>query len=162
MNVVDITDLHKSYGPRTVLAGVGLTIGEGEKVGVIGRNGCGKSTLMRIVAGLEAPDEGKVIRKRDLSAVYLPQVPELDPALSIKETLDAALGEARRRLSRYQAIAEELHSAKGEEAERLLHEQHDIQGWLDLHGAWNLDHKVSDICGRLGLADPFHAEPPDH
>ena len=154
MNVIDITDLHKSYGARTVLAGIGLTLGEEEKVGVIGRNGCGKSTLLRIIAGLETADAGRVIRKRDLTAVYLPQEPELDPALSIRQTLDAALGEARRRLSRFQAISDELHAAHGEAAERLLHEQHEVQSWLDLHGAWNLDHKVADLCGQLGLADP--------
>ena len=78
MNVIDITDLHKSYGARTVLAGIGLTLGEEEKVGVIGRNGCGKSTLLRIIAGLESADAGRLIRKRDLTAVYLPQEPELN------------------------------------------------------------------------------------
>ncbi|MCP3175586.1 ABC-F family ATP-binding cassette domain-containing protein [Desulfuromonas sp. KJ2020] len=154
MNVIDITDLHKSYGARTVLAGIGLTLGEEEKVGVIGRNGCGKSTLLRIIAGLESADAGRVIRKRDLTAVYLPQEPELDPTQSIRQTLDAALGEARRRLSRFQTISDELHTAHGEAAERLLHEQHEIQSWLDLHGAWNLDHKVADLCGQLGLVDP--------
>ncbi len=153
MNVIDILELSKSYGARTILAGVTLTVAEGEKIGLIGRNGCGKSTLLRILAGLEAADGGQVLRKRGLSAGYLTQDPELDPRRSIRGFLDDALGEARGRLRRMGEIGAELANTSPEAAERLLVEQHQLQDWLDFHRAWNLDHKVEQICARLGLRD---------
>jgi len=153
MNVIDIRDLDKSYGARCLLDGIGLTVGEGEKVGLIGRNGCGKSTLLRILAGLEAADAGQIQRKRDLSAGYLSQDPELDPRLSVRAALEQRLGTARRYLQRMETLANELAIADGTQTEELLAEQQRVQGWLDHHQAWNLDHKVERVCQNLGLTD---------
>ncbi|WP_432821926.1 ABC-F family ATP-binding cassette domain-containing protein [Trichloromonas sp.] len=153
MNVIDVTELQKSYGARTVLSGLTFAIAEGEKVGVIGRNGCGKSTLLRILAATEDADGGSLIRKRGLSAAYLPQEPQLDPGLTIGETLDASLEGARDRVNRYQEILGRLPQAAGAEATRLLDEQHQLQGWLDHHGGWDLGHRIADMCGRFGITD---------
>ncbi len=153
MNVVDICGLQKSYGARTILEDVDIAVGEGEKVGLIGRNGSGKSTLLRILAGLEDADAGQVLRQRGLKAEYLPQEPDLDPALTVRQTLEGSLAEARRNLARYHAIAEALQGADPAQTQNLLAEQHDLQGWLDLHRGWSLDHKVTDISGKLGIRD---------
>ena len=153
MNALDIADLHKSYGPRTLLDGVGFTVGETEKVGVVGRNGCGKTTLFRILAGLEDADGGRVRTRRGLTLDYLPQQPVLDPELSVRQTLESYLGEGREKLDRYQAIGAGLEAAGSAEAQALLAEQHRVQSWLDLHGAWNLDHRVEEICTRFGIAN---------
>ena len=151
MNVVDLQHLDKSYGARTILSEVDLAVGEGEKLGLIGRNGCGKSTLLRILAGQEAADDGQLLRKRGLVAGYLSQEPELDPERSIRATLEAGLGDARRHHERLGAIAAELATATGEVSQRLLEEQQRLQAWLDHHQAWNLDHKIERLCDRLGL-----------
>jgi ATP-binding cassette subfamily F protein uup len=153
MNVIDITGLEKSYGPRRIISGATLAVAEGEKVGVIGRNGCGKSTLLRILAGLEDSDGGSMVRKRGLVATYLPQEPELDPDRTIRQTLDGCLVEAQSMISRFQELAHALPKAAPEEAQRLLAEQQEVQGWLDLHGGWSLDHKVAQVCDRLGITD---------
>ncbi len=153
MNVIDLQNLQKSYGARTILDGVDLAVGEVEKLGLIGRNGCGKSTLLRILAGLETADDGQLLRKRGLEAGYLSQEPELDPALSIRATLETGLGSARRHLQRLAAIAEKLATADAAAAAPLLDEQQQLQAWLDHHQAWNLDHKVEKISARLGLQD---------
>ncbi len=153
MNVIDVTELQKSYGARPVLSGLTFAIAEGEKVGVIGRNGCGKSTLLRILAATEEADSGTLIRKRGLSAAYLPQEPQLNPELSIAETLDACLEEARDRLNRFNEVLARLPHATGDEATRLLNEQHELQGWLDHHGGWDLGHRIANMCGRFGIMD---------
>src|SRR5690349_16361787 len=81
--------IQKYHGARALLDGISLTVGEGERVGLVGRNGCGKSTLLRILAGEEPPDRGRVggIR-RGLSAGYLPQLPDFPADLPV---LDAAM-----------------------------------------------------------------------
>ena len=151
MNVVDLQNLNKSYGARTILDQCNLAVAEGEKLGLIGRNGCGKSTLLRILAGLEDADGGQLLRKRGLVAGYLSQEPELDPEQSIRTTLEAGLGAARRHLDRLAALADRLGAASASEASALLDEQQEVQAWLDLHQAWNLDHKVERVCASLGL-----------
>ena len=154
MNVIDVNGLHKSYGSRLVLDGLIFAVAEGEKVGVIGRNGCGKSTLLRVLSGGEDADAGEVMRKRGLTAAYLPQEPELDPDLTIAETLERALADARRNLARFHEIAACLPGAGADKGGRLLAEQQTLQLWLDHHGAWDLGHRIADISGRFGIIDP--------
>lgn len=74
MNLVTIEHLSKSYTERLLFDDTAFSINEGEKVGLIGINGTGKSTLLKIVAGLEEPDEGTVVRGRNLYIRYLPQI----------------------------------------------------------------------------------------
>lgn len=79
MNLVTIEHLTKSYTERLLFEDTAFSMGEGEKIGLIGINGTGKSTLLKIVAGLEEPDEGTVVRCRGLDIRYLSQNPEFDP-----------------------------------------------------------------------------------
>jgi len=71
--VLGVIDAEKWYGAQLILKGVSLTVNEGDRLGLIGRNGCGKSTLMRIMAGVEAVDAGEVTRARGLRAAHKPQ-----------------------------------------------------------------------------------------
>ena len=79
MNIVTIEHLTKSYTERLLFDDTAFSVSEGEKIGLIGINGTGKSTLLKIVAGLEEPDQGTVVRSRGLDIRYLPQNPEFDP-----------------------------------------------------------------------------------
>ena len=83
MNLVTIEHLSKSYTERLLFDDTAFSINEGEKVGLIGINGTGKSTLLKIVAGLEEPDEGKVVRGRSLDIRYLPQNPEFEKGITL-------------------------------------------------------------------------------
>src|SRR5439155_27072722 len=79
MRLIAIRDAVKSYGSRTVLRGIDLEVGERARIGVIGQNGSGKSTLLRILAGLDEPDSAPAVRRRGMSASYLPQLGGPDP-----------------------------------------------------------------------------------
>ena len=72
-----IEGLTKSYGARTLLAGVSLHVHPGDRVGLVGRNGEGKTTLLRLLAGIEQPDDGRIVLRRDARLGYLRQ--EVDP-----------------------------------------------------------------------------------
>ena len=78
MNLLTAEHITKAYSERALLKDVTLGIQEGEKIGVIGVNGMGKSTLLRILAGVENPDEGTVIRGRNVKTGYLPQTPRFE------------------------------------------------------------------------------------
>lgn len=87
MNLLTIEHLSKNYTERMLFDDTDLAINEGDKVALIGVNGTGKSTLLRIAAGLEAPDEGSVIKRRDLYIRYLPQTPVFDPEETVLECI---------------------------------------------------------------------------
>src|ERR1043166_1990718 len=87
MNILSLESVVKQYADRPLLDGVSLGIEAGERVGVVGVNGSGKPTLLRIIAGAEPPDAGRVSVARDLRVAYLPQNPALDAELTVIEQI---------------------------------------------------------------------------
>ncbi len=85
MILVNADKINKSYTEKPLLQDISLSIHEGEKIGLIGVNGTGKSTLLRIIAGNEEPDSGKVVYTNDVRKAYLPQHPEYDGNLTVEE-----------------------------------------------------------------------------
>lgn len=87
MTILFVNNLHKLYGPKKILAGVSLRIGAGEKVGLVGANGSGKTTFLKIIVGKEKADEGQVSLARGLTSGYLSQKPEPVPGASLEDFL---------------------------------------------------------------------------
>ena len=92
MNIINVENITKSYTERELFHGASFYLQEGEKVGIIGINGTGKSTLLRIIAGLEQPEEGTVTKGNHIVVRYLPQNPVFDPEMTV---LDAVLAAAK-------------------------------------------------------------------
>ncbi|MEA2149714.1 MAG: transport system ATP-binding/permease protein, partial [Solirubrobacteraceae bacterium] len=86
-NLINLKDAGKGYGSRTVLADVTLGVAAGDRIGIVGRNGDGKSTLLRLIAGLQPPDAGLVTRAGDLDLALLAQGDELDEHPTIRDAL---------------------------------------------------------------------------
>ncbi|PLX44447.1 MAG: ABC transporter [Deltaproteobacteria bacterium] len=154
MNAIDVTGLTKSYGTTTILSSVSFAVGERERVGIVGRNGCGKSTLFRILAGREEADSGEIVKRRGLTMGYLDQRPGLDPGLTVRQLLGEYLGEPRENLKRHGELSRLVANASGDELDKLLKEQEEVHSWLDHHNAWTLDHRVEEICARFNILNP--------
>src|ERR1700729_3250056 len=86
-NLLNLKDVAKGYGSRSVLHEITLGVSAGERIGVVGQNGGGKSTLLRLIAGVEPPDEGALTRASDVSVALLDQRDALDEQATIRETL---------------------------------------------------------------------------
>src|SRR3954462_1099419 len=86
-NLVNLKDVDKGYGSRRVLHGVTLGVSAGDRIGIVGRNGDGKSTLLRLIAGDEEPDAGAVTRVGGLGLALLAQGDELDAGRTIRDEL---------------------------------------------------------------------------
>src|SRR5271166_4932701 len=85
--ILTATDLEVRYNEQVVLNKASLTICEGDRIGMVGRNGSGKSTFLRILTGLQEPDKGSMTRRRDLAVGYLPQEFTLDPKKNVLENI---------------------------------------------------------------------------
>jgi ABC transport system ATP-binding/permease protein len=117
-------DLALSYGYQRLLEAVTLSVAPGEKVGLVGRNGSGKTSLLRILAGHQEPDTGDIARRRGLRVGYLPQEFELDVKLTVQENIEAGASDLMDWIHRYQTGA-------GSEAELagLLSQIESVDGW---------------------------------
>ena len=85
-NLLQVENLTKSFGVNSLFDDINFTINEGDKVGLIAKNGTGKSTLLSIIAGDDTPDDGKLIFKNDVTIGYLKQLPQFEPHLSVIDT----------------------------------------------------------------------------
>ena len=147
MPLVILDKLELAYGHWPLLDGASLVVDKGERVGLIGRNGAGKSSFLKLVAGEIAPDAGEVWKKPGLRLAFVPQEPAFSPGHSIFEAVAEGAGPARGLLADYHAAAHAAGSggaAALAELERLSHE-------LEIHDVWRLNSRVEETIARLGL-----------
>src|SRR5258705_13728166 len=85
--IITATEIIVRFGERAVLNAATLAIDEGDRIGLVGRNGCGKTTFLKLLAGVQNPDDGTISRRRDLVVSYLSQDFTLDPAKTVYENI---------------------------------------------------------------------------
>ena len=152
MALYSITGAQLAFGHVALLDNADFSLEAGERVGLIGRNGAGKSSLLKIVAGLTAPDDGLVARQAGLNTVYVPQEPQFDPAQSVFDAVALGLGDLHVLLSDYDHTAEALADApEGAEHDALLARLNSLQSSLDAADAWQLKTRVETTIAQLGL-----------
>jgi ATP-binding cassette subfamily F protein uup len=147
MPLLTFDRLELAYGHWPLLDGASLVIEAGERIGLIGRNGTGKSSLLKIIAGINPPDAGEVWRKPALKLAYVPQEPQFEPGHTVFEAVAEGVGAAQALLAQYHAVAHAM--AEGDETvyadfERLSHE-------LEVADAWRLNSRVEEALQRLDL-----------
>ncbi len=138
MALLTLTDAHLAFGHVPLLAGAALAIDSGERLALIGRNGAGKSSLLKILAGLDQPDDGQIQLQSGLRRVYVAQEPQFEPGLSV-----------------FDAVAEGVAQAR---ALRLRFERHDsgddldaLQTQIEALDGWTWEQRVAQTLQRLAL-----------
>ena len=137
-------DLRKVVPPkREILRGIYLSFFHGAKIGVLGANGAGKSSLLRIMAGVDKDFLGEAFAADGLRIGYLPQEPQLDPKKDVRGNVEDGVAETRALLTRFEAVSTRLgEPLDGDEMEKLLDEQAHLQDRIDASNAWDLDRTV--------------------
>ncbi len=164
MALLSVANLVFSYGDRHVLDGVNLTLSEGEHVGLVGRNGCGKSTLMKLIAGVGSlrVDAGQVQLARGATVGYLAQDHDLDMSRTLREEAAAAFAHIEELHLKLEAITYEMADAKGEALERLLRQYGELEHRIQASGGYAVDHQIEATLHGVGLTDElFHVRVAD-
>ncbi len=152
MPLLSCTNIKKSYGTRVILAGVSMSLEAGERIGLVGRNGQGKSTLLRILAGLDKPDEGDTALAKGRRAGYLHQDPKLDPDETLRGAAEAAFAELHDLHGRLNATYDEM-GDPGADLDKLLRQQADLEKRIEALGGYAIDHKIDAALHGVGFED---------
>jgi ATP-binding cassette subfamily F protein uup len=145
MTLFSANELRLAYGHQTLLDGVTVAISAGEKVGLVGRNGCGKTSLLKILANENQADSGDISARRGLRIGYLPQEFELDPALSVYDNIAAGAADVASAVTRYE-------NGDGSESELA-----DLLTLIEHTDGWNLDARIKSLSNAL-FTPPLESE----
>ena len=154
--IFTMKDLRKVVPPkREVLKGIWLSFYFGAKIGVIGANGAGKSSLLRIMAGEDDEFAGDAFPAKGIRVGFLPQEPRLDPDKTVLGNVEEGVAGTRALLDRFNEIGSRLAGPLGpDEMERLLEEQAKVQDRIDAAGAWDLDRTLEIAMDALRCPPP--------
>ena len=144
MNYLSVENIAKAYGERLLFKDISFGINEGQKVGFIAKNGTGKTSLLNILAGFDSPDEGRVVYRKDITTAFLPQEPNLDPNLSIEETIFSSENESLKIIGRYEKA---LKNPDDAEAYQKAFEE------MEAAQAWDFETQYKQILFKLNLED---------
>jgi ATP-binding cassette subfamily F protein uup len=170
MNILSVEDISKSYGEKVLFKSISFGINKGQKIALIAKNGTGKTSILDIIVGKDKPDDGNVIFRKGIQTAYLPQEPNLDPKLTIEETILKADNPTLKIIANYDKSLENPNDQ--EEYQKAFEAMDQSQAWdyekqykkilfkLKLN---DLDAKVGSLSGgqikRLALCNALLKEP---
>ena len=152
MNYLTVEKLTKSFGEKLLFDQITFGIEKGQKTALIAKNGTGKTTLLNIIAGLEYPDEGQVVTRKDITISYLPQMDDVNDQYSVLDLIFESQTPVIQAVKEYETCISL--AKKGED--ELLHSrmEHALLEMDRLH-AWDMESKVKEILSRFGIDDIF-------
>lgn len=155
MNILSVEKISKSYIEKPLLQQISFSMDQGDKIGLIGINGTGKSTLLKLIAGLETPDTGRILTPNGLSIEYLPQNPDFEEGTTVLEQVFKGFSPVMKLLREYETALQKA----GENPAEVRFEKELIRltQKMDSMDAWSIETEAKSILTRLGIWD-FQAD----
>ena len=153
--MLTVSNLSIHFANRYLFDEVTFTIGDNDRIGLIGRNGTGKSTLLKIIAGQQIPEEGKIIKSNDFRIGYLPQDGNLESELTVFSEAKKALDEILEIERKIHEISDEISGRTDYESDSynsLLHKLHELSMRFDILGGASADAKIEIYLTGLGFS----------
>lgn len=138
-----------------MLRGVTFQIDPGQKVGLVGRNGGGKTTLLELIEGLDKPDGGSITLRRGARLGHVPQIPQFEPGQTVLAYVEGGLARARAVESELARATEAMAHASGQELDSLVKRHDQLHHELELLGGYDQGHRVEKVLSGIGLPEPF-------
>jgi ABC transport system ATP-binding/permease protein len=145
MNLLSAENISKSYSEKKLFNNISLGINEGDKIGLIGINGTGKSTLLKVIAGVEESDEGRIIKGNSVRIEYLSQNPYFDPEASVLEQVFKGNSPIMKVIREYEEAVESPETS----SEKLMKLTHN----MDALNAWSLESEAKSVLTQLGIKE---------
>ena len=150
MNLMTLENISKNYSEKNLLENISFGINEGEKIGIIGVNGTGKSTLLKIIAGFEVADGGTITKANKVRVEYLPQNPDYNEDYTVLEQVFKGTSEEMRLLLEYEETLEKLNSDYSDSLNsRLI----SLQDKIDALNLWDLESEAKTVLTKLGITN---------
>lgn len=151
MNLLSVENISKSFGEKKLFENISFGIEDGDRIGLIGINGTGKSTLLKVIAGLETLDDGKIVKGNNVKIGYLPQNPNFDDEASVIQQVFNADSPIMRLIMDYETAIESanLESDNKEVQDRVI----SISSKIDEMNGWEIESEVKNILMQLGIND---------
>lgn len=150
MSILTAENLSKSYGEKVLFKDISFSIVD-EKIGLIGVNGTGKSTLLKIIAGMESSESGNIQMTSGMKIEYLSQDPEFDQDSTILEQVSKGDSKVLRLIRDYQGALEEI--SKEPENEKIQRRLSQLSSEMDSNDAWSMENQIKSILTKLGIQD---------
>lgn len=144
MNYLTVENISKSYGERTLFENLSFGINKDQKIAFVAKNGTGKTSILKIMTGEDAPDTGQVIVRKDIKMAFLSQEPNLQPELTIEESIFASDNDILKVIEQYEKA---LENPEDEEAYQKAFEN------MERHNAWDFETQYKQILFKLKLDD---------
>lgn len=158
MALIDLQKINKQYDIKTILKDVDFTLHEGKRIAIIGQNGQGKSTLMKVITGEVEPDNGEISIDKSVKIEMLEQQPKFSTGATVREAIEEQLIELKEAQRRYEEltllIVENFDESKENQIgqnQELLDEQAKIATYLDHHNAWDINNKIERVLQEFSL-----------
>jgi ATP-binding cassette subfamily F protein uup len=151
MNILSLENVSKNYGLKPLFENVTLGFEDTDKIGIIGLNGSGKTTFLRLIAGTETPDTGRVVRANGKTLAYLSQNPHFDDEATVLETIFAASSGVMGLIHDYETICHALEQDSSNQ--KLLEKVSALQHELEISGGWEIETNARNVLTRLGITD---------
>lgn len=149
MAVISLSNAQLAFGHVALLDHAEFSLETSERVGLIGRNGTGKSSLLKIIAGRFKLDDGLLVMQQNIKIAYVEQEPQFDPDMTVFDAVASGLGDLPKLLQEYEEITGQF---GGDNDDALMDRMHDIQVQLDAADAWSLGNTVETTLGKLNLS----------
>ena len=150
MNLMTLENISKSYSEKILLKDISLGINEGEKIGIIGVNGTGKSTLLKIIAGVEVPDDGTIIKANRVRVEYLPQNPDYNEDFTVLQQVFKGTSNEMKLLLEYE---ETLTAISNNYDDNLNNKLISLQEKIDALNLWDLENEAKAVLTKLGITN---------
>ena len=153
MSLLILDDVQKHFAAQAVLRGASFRLDPGDKVGLVGRNGGGKTTILRLIEGLETPDWGSVTVRKGARVGHVPQRPAFAPGESVRAYVEGGLAEVRALLAQLEDTNHRMEGAQGEQLERLMKEHDRLAERVDVCGGYHAERAVETVLSGIGLPE---------
>ncbi|MCG3181460.1 MAG: putative ABC transporter ATP-binding protein YheS [Phycisphaerae bacterium] len=151
MSLIQLKEIHVSFGPQVVLEGVDLVVHPGDRMGIVGPNGAGKSSLLSVILGRVRPQIGQVVTARHLTLGHLPQEVAVRESVTLHDYLRSAFASTERLAQAIDDVGEQLADAEPDERPALMKRLARLQTELDAAGGYHYESRIGQVSAGLGL-----------